>query len=67
MVGSGRLICEIAGDLDMCLVTLKSWKRELRDSEPVTTPNPNMTKELGAGRILANLDQLYPVLQHLES
>jgi transposase len=46
LASSGRTIREIADDLDLGLSTFNSWKRELRDAEPVTTPNPDMTKEL---------------------
>ena len=43
---SGRTIRQIAGDLDLGLSTLNRWKREFRDAEPVTTPHPDMAKEL---------------------
>ncbi len=46
LASSGRTIRQIAGDLDLGLSTLNRWKRELRDAEPVTTPHPDMTKEL---------------------
>ncbi len=46
LASSGRTIRQIAGDLDLGLSTSNRWKRELRDAEPVITPNPDMTKEL---------------------
>jgi transposase len=46
LVSSGRTIRQIAGDLDLGLSTLNRWKREQRDAEPVTTPHPDMAKEL---------------------
>ena len=46
LASSGRTIRQIAGDLDLGLSTLNRWKRELRDADPVTTPNPDMAKEL---------------------
>lgn len=46
LASSGRTIREIAGDLDLGLSTLNRWKREFRDANPVTTPNPDVTKEL---------------------
>jgi transposase len=46
LASSGRTIRQIAGDLDLGISTLNRWKREQRDADPVTTPNPDMTKEL---------------------
>ena len=46
LASSGRTIRQIASDLNLGLSTLNRWKRELRDAEPVTTPHPDMTKEL---------------------
>ncbi len=46
LASSGRTIRQIAGDLDLGLSTLNRWKREQRDAEPVTAPNPDMAKEL---------------------
>ena len=46
LASSGRTIRQIAGDLYLGLSTLNRWKREQRDTEPVTTPNPDMAKEL---------------------
>ena len=46
LASSGRTIRQIAGDLVLGLSTLNRWKRALRDAEPVTTPHPDMTKEL---------------------
>ena len=43
---SGRTIRQIAGDLDLGLSTLNRWRSERRDAEPVTTPNPDVNKEL---------------------
>ncbi len=47
---SGRTIRQIAGDLDLGFSTLNRWKLELRDAEPVTTPNPDMARELAGLR-----------------
>jgi transposase len=46
LASSGRTIREIASDLNLGLSTLNRWKREHRDAQPVTTPNPDTTKEL---------------------
>ena len=46
LASSGRTIRQIAGDLDLGLSTLNRWKREQRGAEPVTTPHPDMAKEL---------------------
>jgi transposase len=46
LANSGRTIRQIAGDLDLGISTLNRWKREQRVADPVTTPNPDMTKEL---------------------
>jgi transposase len=46
LASSGRTIRQIASDLDLGISTLNRWKREQRDTEPVTIPNPDMAKEL---------------------
>lgn len=46
LASSGRTIRQIAGDLYLGLSTLNRWKREQRNTEPVTKPNPDMAKEL---------------------
>lgn len=46
IASSGRTIRQVADDLGLGLSTLSRWKRELREAEPVTVPNPDMGKEL---------------------
>jgi transposase-like protein len=40
------MIRQIAGDLNLGLSKLNRWKRQQRDVESVTTPHPDMAKEL---------------------
>jgi transposase-like protein len=45
LASSSRTIRRIARNLNLGLSTLNRWKRKQRDAVPVTTPNPNGTKE----------------------